>query len=290
EKRHGQPFKPDTGEKPEGVTSTPGNLMKSPFAFEQHGQCGRWVSSVFPHLATQVDRMAFLMAIASRSNVHGPASYLMNTGFVLPGFPCMGAWLSYGLGRLTDNLPTFVVLPDARGLPYNQKGNFTAGFLPVAHQGTILNAAGTPPIPDLVPSPKTDFVTPDADRDALQLLGEVNRKHATERPGDTRLDARIESYELAARMQKHAPEALDLSKETEATRKLYGIDDPVAADFGRRCLLARRLLERGVRFVQVWSGAGGPTNNWDNHADIPKELPAIARQVDQPAAALLRDL
>jgi hypothetical protein len=290
EKRHGQPFKPDTGETPEGVTSTPGNLMKSPFPFEQHGQCGRWVSSVFPHLATQVDQMAFLMAIASRSNVHGPASYLMNTGFVLPGFPCLGAWLSYGLGRLTDNLPTFVVLPDARGLPYNQKGNFTAGFLPVAHQGTILNAAANPPIPDLVPSAKTGFVTPDADRDALQLLGEVNRKHAAERPGDSRLEARIESYELAAKMQQHAPEAMDLSRETAETRKLYGIEDAATADFGRRCLLARRLLERGVRFVQVWSGAGGPTNNWDNHTDIVKELPAIARSVDQPAAALLRDL
>ena len=287
---HGKPFDPGSGEKPEGVTSTPGSLMKSPFPFKQHGQCGRWVSSVFPHLAAQVDRMAFLMAMPSRSNVHGPASYMMNTGFVLPGFPCFGAWLSYGLGRLTDNLPTFVVLPDARGLPYNQKGNFASGFLPVAHQGTILNAAGTPPIPDLVPNPKAGLVTPEADRDALRLLGEVNRKHAAERPGDSRLDARIGSYELASKMQQHAPEALDLAKETEATRKLYGVDDPATADFGRRCLLARRLLERGVRFVQVWSGAGGPSNNWDNHTDIVKELPPIARSVDQPAAALLRDL
>jgi hypothetical protein len=290
EKRHGQPFKPSTGEKVEGVTSVPGNLMKSPFPFQQHGQCGRWVSSVFPHLAGHVDRMAFLMAVASKSNVHGPASYMMNTGFILPGFPCMGAWLSYGLGRLSDNLPAFVVLPDARGLPYNQKGNFAAGFLPVAHQGTILNAAGNPPIPDLAPSPKTNFVTPDADRDAQELLGKLNRKHAEARPGDSRLESRIESYELAARMQTHAPEALDLKKETAEIHKLYGTDDPATADFGRRCLLARRLLERGVRFVQVWSGAGGPTNNWDNHSDIIKELPAIARQVDRPAAALLQDL
>ena len=290
EKGHGKPFKPETAEKPEGVTSVPGNLMKSPFPFKQHGQCGRWVSSVFPHLAGQVDRMAFLMTIASRSNVHGPASYMMNTGFILPGFPCMGAWLSYGLGRLTDNLPTFVVLPDARGLPYNQKGNFAAGFLPVAHAGTILNANGTPPIPDLVPNAKANLVTPDADRDALQLLGDINRKHAGERPGDSRLDARIQSYELAAKMQQHAPEALDFSKETVDMRKLYGIDDAPTADFGRRCLLARRLLERGVRFVQVWSGAGGPSNNWDNHTDIIKELPPIATSVDKPAAALLQDL
>ncbi|HEV3435953.1 MAG TPA: DUF1501 domain-containing protein [Gemmata sp.] len=290
EKRHGKPFDPGTGEKVEGVTSSPGNLMKSPFPFKQHGTCGRWVSSIFPRLAGQVDQMAFLMAVASKSNVHGPSSYMMNTGFILPGFPCMGAWLSYGLGRLTENLPTFIVLPDARGLPYNQKGNFGAGFLPVAHQGTILNAAGTPPVPDLTPSPKTSFVTPDADKDALDLLAKLNRQHAATRPGDSRLDARIESYELAAKMQLHAPEALDLEKETAATRKNYGLDDVATADFGRRCLLARRLLERGVRFVQVWSGAGGPSGNWDNHSDIIKELPSIARSVDRPAAALLQDL
>jgi hypothetical protein len=290
EKGHGKPFNPGGSEKPEGVTSTPGNLMKSPFPFKQHGQCGRWVSSMFPHLATQVDRMAFLMAVQSKSNVHGPASYMMNTGFILPGFPCMGAWLSYGLGRLTDNLPTFVVLPDARGLPYNQKGNFSSGFLPVLHQGTILNASGTPPIPDLKPSAKTSFVTPAADADAQKLLGLINKKHAEERPGDSRLEARIESYELAAKMQTHAPEALDLARETDKTHKTYGTDDPRTADFARRCLLARRLLERGTRFVQVWSGAGGPSNNWDNHTDILKELPAIAGSMDRPAAALLQDL
>jgi hypothetical protein len=234
--------------------------------------------------------MAFLMAVASRSNVHGPASYLMNTGFLLPGFPCLGAWLSYGLGKLTDNLPTFVVLPDGRGLPYNQTGNFGSGFLPVAHQGTVLDAAANPPVADLVPSPKTGFVTPDADRDGHKLLAWMNRRHAEVRPGDTRLESRIASYELAARMQQHAPEALDLARETAATRRRYGLDDGVTADFGRRCLLARRLLERGVRFVQVWSGAGGPKDNWDNHADVRTELPAISRQVDLPTTALLLDM
>lgn len=290
EKRHGNPFDPGTGEKVEGVTSTPGNLMKSPFPFKQHGQCGRWASSVFPRLATQVDRMAFLMALASKSNVHGPASYMMNTGFILPGFPCMGAWLSYGLGRLTDNLPTFVVLPDVRGLPYNQKGNFGAGFLPISHQGTVINAAANPPVPDLAPPSGAGFVTPAADADAFDLLGRLNRKHAQDHPGDARLEARIESYELAAKMQRHAPEALDLNRETVIVREKYGLDDPVTADFGRRCLLARRLLERGVRFVQVWSGAGGPNGNWDNHTSITAELPSIARSVDRPAAALLQDL
>jgi hypothetical protein len=290
EKGHGKPFDPGTGEKVEGVTSTPGNLMKSPFPFKQRGQCGRWVSSVFPHLAKHVDDLAFLMAVASKTNVHGPASYLMNTGFILPGFPCLGAWLSYGLGKLTDNLPVFVVLPDARGLPYNQKGNFGAGFLPATHQGTILTAGANPPIADLTPSGKVPFVTPEADKEGLDLLRKINQRHAGERPGDDVLDARIASYELAARLQQHAPEALDLTREPAALHKRYGTDDPGMGDFARRCLLARRLLERGVRFVQVWSGAGGPSNNWDNHSNIISELPAIARQVDQPTAALLADL
>jgi Protein of unknown function (DUF1501) len=290
QKRHGEPFEPGTKEKVEGVTSVPGKLMKSPFPFRQHGQCGRWVSSVFPHLAKRVDDLAFLMAVASKTNVHGPASYMMNTGFARPGFPSLGSWLSYGLGRLSDNLPTFVVLPDARGLPYNQKGNFSNGFLPAAHGATILYASGNPPIPDLQPSGKFPFATPEADAEGRELLAKINRRHADERPGDSRLDARIASYELAANLQRHAPEALDLAKESKIVRDLYGADDPITGDFGRRCLLARRLLERGVRFVQVWSGAGGPSNNWDNHTDIIKELPAIARQVDQPTAALLMDL
>ena len=290
EKRHGEKFDPGSSERVEGVTSVPGNLMKSPFAFKQHGQCGRWVSSVFPHLAGCVDDMAFLLALQSKSNVHGPASFMMNTGFVLPGFPCMGAWLSYGLGRLSDNLPTFVVLPDARGLPYNQKGNFSSGFLPQNHQGVILQAGANPPIPDLVPSAKVPLVTPESDKEGRDLLEKWNRRHVEANPGDSRLEARIQSYELAAKMQQHAAEALDLTKETAKIQNLYGLDNPKTADFGRRCLLARRLLERGTRFVQVWSGAGGPSNNWDNHSDIIKELPAIAGSVDQPAAALLKDL
>ncbi|MSR32907.1 MAG: DUF1501 domain-containing protein [Gemmataceae bacterium] len=289
EKRHGQPFKPDSDEKVEGVTSVPGNLMKSPFPFKQHGQCGRWVSSVFPNLAKRVDDMAFLMSVASKTNVHGPASYMMNTGFALPGFPALGAWLSFGLGRLGDNLPTFVVLPDARGLPYNQKGNFSAGFLPSQHQGTILQAGASPPIHDLFPSEK-EAAFQKGSVEALALLQKINREHAAHRSGDSRLEARLDNYLLAARMQQHAPEALDLTREPAAIQKAYGLDNPVTADFGKRCLLARRLVERGVRFVQVWSGAGGASNNWDNHTDIIKELPAIASQVDQPAAALLADL
>lgn len=287
-KRHGEAF--DPGAHVEAATSVPGKLMKSPFAFRQYGETGRWVSDVFPRLARQVDGLAFLMAMQSRTNVHGPASYLMNTGFIMPGFPCMGAWLSYGLGSLGDNLPTFVVLPDPKGLPYNAKGNFTSGFLPMAHQGTILNAGAKEPIPDLFPSSRPAYLTPEAEREGLELLKRMNRADAAAHADDSRLESRIAAYELAAKMQLSAPSALDLQTESAATRTLYGLDEPPTQDFGARCLLARRLVERGVRFVQVWSGAGGPTNNWDNHGDIPKELPAIARTVDQPIAGLLIDL
>jgi hypothetical protein len=288
-RRHGQKF--DPGSHVEAPTSPPGNLMKSPFPFRQHGESGRWVSSVFPEIAGNVDEMAFLMALSSKTNVHGPGSYMMNTGFLLPGFPSMGAWLSYGLGSLSDNLPTFIVLPDPRGLPYNGKGNFTAGFLPMSHQGTILDAGSPRPIPDLFPSSSSaSYLTPESQRAGLEQLARINRRHASQHEGDSRLDSRIEAYELAARMQLSAPEALDLAGETEATKRLYGLDDRPTADYGRRCLLARRFLERGVRFVQVWSGAGGPSNNWDNHTDIIRELPAIARSVDRPVAALLKDL
>jgi hypothetical protein len=286
-KRHGQ--KVDFGIKA-AATSVPGPVMKSPFRWKQHGQCGRWVSDVFPHMAGCVDDLAFLMAMASKSNVHGPASYMQNTGFVLPGFPCMGAWISYGLGNLSDNLPTFVVLPDPKGLPYNNAGNFSAGFLPAAHQATIIRPTAPVPIADLYPPKSATFISRRSEQDGLKLLQELNREHLAENPGDSRLEARIASYELAARMQLSAPEALDLAREPEPVRRLYGTDDPVTADFARNCLTARRLLERGVRFVQVWSGTGGASKNWDNHTDIAKELPFIANQVDRPIAALLRDL
>ncbi len=287
-RRDGKPF--DPGSHVEAPTSAPGNLMKSPFSFRQYGESGRWVSSVFPEMSQCVDDLAFLMAVSSKTNVHGPASYMMNTGFLMPGFPSMGSWLSYGLGSLSENLPCFVVLPDPKGLPYNAKGNFTSGFLPQSHQGTILDAGSPRPIPDLFPPSSTGFLTPESEREGRAVLEQINRVHAAENAGDSRLESRIAAYELAARMQHSAPEALDLSGETPATQAIYGMNDPSSADFGRRCLLARRLLERGVRFVQVWSGAGGPKNNWDNHTDIHTELPAIARSVDRPIAGLLHDL
>ncbi|MEI6538448.1 MAG: DUF1501 domain-containing protein [Planctomycetota bacterium] len=285
---HGQMLGPK--EKPEGFVAPAGAIMKSPFEFAQHGESGRWVSSMFPEQAKLIDEMAFLMAMTTKTNVHGPGTYMMNSGFLLPGFPCMGAWISYALGNLTDNLPTFVVLPDAKGLPYNQRGCFSSGFLPAVHQGTTINAASAQPVPDLFASSKFAFANRNGDAEGLALLDKMNRQHAAQHPHDSRLEARIASYELAAKMQLSAPEAFDVSREPESVHKSYGLDDKVTEDFGRRCLLATRLIERGVRFVQVWSGPQGATGNWDNHGNILTELPPMANSVDRPIAALLRDL
>ncbi len=288
--RHGQKFDPGSGARVEASVSIPGAVMKSPFEWAQHGQCGRWVSSALPHLAKHVDDMAFLMAMHSASNVHGPASYLQTSGFVLPGFPCAGSWISFALGSLADNVPAFVALPDGRGLPYNGRSAFTSGFLPANHQGTIINASAPQPMTHLQPPAGATHITATSRQEGFELLREMNHAYAADRPDDSRLTARIETYELAARLQLAAPELLDLNGESEATKKLYGMDQPHTVDFGKRCLLSRRMIERGVRFVQVWSGHGGGSDNWDNHGDIPKELGSAARSMDQPAAALLMDL
>lgn len=288
--RHGKPFDPGTGERVEASISVPGAVMKSPFAWAQHGASGRWVSSALPQTARIVDHLAFFMAMTAKSNVHGPAAYLQNTGFVLPGFPCLGAWISYGLGSLEDNVPAFVALPDARGLPYNGRSAFTAGFLPPNHQGIVIRTAAAEPVSHLRPPESASQVTPQSRREGLDLLREMNQAHAASHPGDARLQARIASYELAARLQLSAPGLLDLSGESEATRRLYGLDQPDPSGFARNCLTARRMIERGVRYVQVWSGPGGGAGNWDNHTDIAKELGFIAHASDRATAALFLDL
>ena len=287
----GQRFDPGPGLKLESVTDSPGFiLMKSPFKFKQHGESGRWVSEVFPHVATIVDDLAFLMAMRSRTNVHGLGVYEQNTGFPMPGFPAMGSWLSYGLGTMNENLPAVVVIPDSRGLPYNSQKAFSSAFLPAAHQGTLIRPSAPNPIHDLFPPKSAQFITPTSDREGLTLLNALNREHLRAHEGDSRLDARIQSYELAARMQLSAPPILDDSGESEATRKLYGLDEKETEDFGRSCLLARRLAEAGVRFVQVWSGTNGAVGNWDNHANIGRQLSSIARRTDKPVAGLWKDL
>jgi hypothetical protein len=286
-RRHGE--KIDFGIKV-AATSEIGAIMRSPFEFAQHGESGRWVSSIFPQIAACVDDMAFLMAMASKTNVHGPASYMQNTGFLRPGFPCMGAWMSYGLGNLNDNLPAFVVLPDPRGLPYNATGNFSQGFLPASHQGTVINPNAEIPIANLHPPASAKHITQASEEAGLELLNQLNTSHVHGHPGDSRFEARMASYELGAKLQLSAPEVFDLSAESAATLADYGVNDDATFGFGRNCLIARRLLERDVRFVQVWSGMDGAVNNWDNHSDIHKEFPLMARSVDGPSAALLRDL
>ncbi len=288
-KKHGQKF--DPGGRVELFQSSPGEVMRSPWKWRQYGKCGKWVSDLLPHLAGCVDHIAFVHSMVSKSNVHGPATFMQATGFVQPGFPGMGAWVSYGLGSLNRNLPTFVVLPDSRGFAPNGPANWGAGFLPAAHQGTMVRPGAKNPIEDLFP-PEEANATQASESAGLDLLKKLNAGHLQRREGDSRLDARIASYELAARLQLAAPEVLDLSKESRATKRLYGLDGKATEDFGRNCLIARRLLERGVRFVQVWSGAdnGFPRRNWDSHEDIARDHGEMGRSLDQPAAALIKDL
>ncbi|MBI3735053.1 DUF1501 domain-containing protein [Candidatus Sumerlaeota bacterium] len=288
-KRHEQKF--DPGEKVELFQSDPGTVYKSPWDWKQYGQCGKWISDLVPHIGSCADDIAFIHSMVSKTNVHGPATFMQNTGFVLPGFPSMGAWINYGLGGMNDNLPTFVVLPDSRGFAPNGPANWSAGFLPTRCQGTMIRPGDKNPIYDLFPAENAS-ITVESEADTLALLNRMNRRHQATREGDSRLDARIASYELAAKLQLSAPEVLDISKESDATRKLYGVDEKPTEDFGRNCLIARRLLERGVRFVQVWSGAdnGHPRRNWDSHEDIPKDHADMAASMDRPAAALLKDL
>lgn len=291
-KWEGKAFEP--GGKVELFESIPGKMQPSYWPFQQHGECGRWVSSLFPHLGTCVDEMCFIHSMVSKSNVHGPALFMMNSGFVLPGFPSMGSWVTYGLGTENKNLPAFVVLPDPRGFPMNGPINWGTGFLPATYQGTALaTRESMPPIHNLFPPPSDPRMSPDAERRTLGFLRTLNTEHASQRPGDSDLEARINAYELAARLQLSAPEAVDISQESAAVHRLYGIDDPATAPTGRQCLMARRLIERGVRFVQVWSGAlnaGFPRQNWDGHEDMVNNHGREAKRFDQPVAALLKDL
>ncbi len=288
-KRAGEPF--DPGGTVELFQSEPGVVMPCPWEWKQRGESGKWVSDLVPHLAECVDDMAFLPSMTATSNVHGPATFMQTTGFVLPGFPSFGSWVSYGLGSMNDSLPTFVVLPDARGFGPGGPKNWGAGFLPSSHQGTLIRPSAENPIADLFP-PEDGYVTPESDADALAALSRLNSTHEAKRAGDTRLEARIQSYELAAKLQVSAPDVLDLRGESALTKRLYGLDDPVTEDFGRNCLMARRLLERGTRFVQVWSGADNafPRRNWDSHEDLKKDHGDMAASMDKPAAALLKDL
>ncbi len=258
-------------------------LMASPFKFSQHGQSGLWVSELYPHLAKQVDDLCFIHSMQADSNNHAPASYQMHTGEIVAGKASLGSWVTYGLGTENQNLPGYVLLFEAG--PLGGAGNYTNGYLPAAFQGTRLRGEGTPVL-DLLPP----AALADGQRASLDLIHELNLKHRAARPGVTELDARIASYELAYRMQSAALEVGDVEKETAAVRTSYGLDhaDKQVGKFGRKCLLARRLVERGVRFVQIYNMFD--KDGWDAHAHLAKNHPPLARQTDQPIAALLTDL
>jgi hypothetical protein len=301
-KRHGRPS--DFGEPVEAFQNGLGPWLRPIWDFKPYGKSGKLLSEVVAPLGAVVDDIAFVHNMVGKTGVHSQGTLLQTTGFNRPGFPAMGAWVSYGLGSLSDNLPAFVVLPDHRGLASNGTKNWDSAFLPAQHHGTVIYPGSKTPIADLFPDERATFPTRAGDAAGIDLLGRLNRGHAAGRPGDDRLDARIRSYELAARMQLAAPEALDFSKESKEVLKLYGLDhgkssfakeiNPVEETeyFGRKCLAARRLLERGVRFVQVWSGNdnGFPRRNWDSHEDVKRDHGPLATGMARGAAALIQDL
>lgn len=261
-------------------------LMRSPYTFQKYGKSGIEVSEIYPHLATCVDDMCFLRSIYGDSNNHAPALFEMNTGSIMQGHPSVGSWVTYGLGTENQNLPAYVVMTDHRGGPIGGAPNWSSGFMPATYQGTVFRAEGTP-ILDLAPSGN---VTAEEQRTSLDLLGKLNEEHLRENPGDSDLEARIAAYELAYRMQANAPEVVDISRESEETKALYGINEERTAKFGRKCLLARRLVERGVRFVQVYSGGGHGDDTWDAHGDIVSNHGKHAGDTDKPIAGLIKDL
>ncbi|MBM3738970.1 MAG: DUF1501 domain-containing protein [Acidobacteria bacterium] len=270
----------------DGFLSDPHRTIPSPFQFRQYGQSGRWMTSLLPKLAAHADDLAFIHGIKVDNNNHGPATMHVNTGSQFPGSPSVGSWISYGLGTPNQNLPGYVVLQDPRGAPVNGAAVWSAGYLPAAFQGTLFRSKGVPVI-DLAP-PKG--VSREQQRQEFDLLHAINSEHLRNRREEAELEARISAYELAFRMQTEAPGVVDLSGESEATRRLYGLDNPVTEGFGRQCLLARRLVENGVRHVLCIHGVEIGRYSWDDHGNIGERMPAHLAEVDTPVAGLLSDL
>ena len=285
DERHGTPLPVENLRVRQGY---PGPLMRSPYKFKKYGKSGIEVSDLFPALASCVDDLAIIRSAQGRSSDHVVAHYEWNTGSILMGYPSLGSWVTYGLGSENQNLPAFVVIYDHRGGPFSGPANWSAGFMPAAYQGTVFRSTGDP-ILDLRPP---DYVAAEQQRARLDHLTKLNEEHARANPGSTELAARIASYELAYRMQSCAPEAVDLSSETEETKRLYGMDQPVTEPFGKQCLTARRLIERGVRFVQLYNGAivNQNVDTWDAHADIVDNHGRHAAEVDKPMWGLIQDL
>ncbi len=301
-KRHGQAS--DFGEPVEAFQNGLGPWLKPIWDFKPYGESGKMLSDIVAPLGSVVDDIAFVHNMVSKSGVHSAATLQQSTGFLLPGFPGAGCWVSYGLGSINENLPSFVVLPDHRGFGSNGVKNWDAAFLPAQHAGTIIYPGRPDPIADLFPHQSGSYITASGERDSQALMSRLNREHAAERLGDPRLEGRIRSYELAAKMQLAAPEALDFTTEPAHAMKLYGLDrgpqtwpkeinaEEETFHFGQKCLAARRLLERGVRFVQIWSGNdnGFPRRNWDSHEDVERDHGPLALGMARGCAAFIQDL
>lgn len=263
-----------------------GRIVEPRWNFKQYGECGKWVSDLFTHLGTCVDDIAFLHSMTAESPIHGSAMLMMNSGRILSGNPAIGSWVNYGLGSVNENLPGFVVMLDPTGGPISGAKNWSSGYMPATYAGTVMRSSGTP-ILDLTPP---EGMTREVQRTLLDSLSAYNHEHLAARPDNSELAARVSSYELAFQMQQHAPEAVDFAQESEATLKLYGMDDPKTEEFGRRCLLARRLVERGVRFVQLYAGGAHNDDNWDAHGNLEKNHNYHAGRTDKPIAGLIKDL
>lgn len=264
----------------------PGPLMKSPYEFKQYGQSGAWVSEKYPALATCVDDIAFIKSMFCESNNHAPAMFELNTGMTRVGFPSMGSWVTYGLGSDNQNLPGFIVMYDPRGGPIGGPQNWGSGFLPNSFQATPIRSSGTP----ILNLKRRTGLTREQQRSQLDLMAKLNDEHRRQHPAEASLLARIESYELAYRMQLEAPAALDLADETEETKQLYGLDQKISRHFGTQLLMARRLVERGVRFIQVYSGGGHQQESWDAHNGLKENHDLHCAETDAPMAGLIKDL
>ena len=263
-----------------------GRIVEPRWKFKQYGECGKWVSDLFPNVGKHVDDIAFVHSMTADSPIHGSAMLQMNSGKILSGSPCMGSWINYGLGTVNENLPGFVVMLDPRGGPISGPKNWSAGYMPATYQATVISATNNP-ILDLK---RPESVAADSQRQMLDTLRQYNDEHEIPRGDNSNLKARIASYELAYKMQSSAPEATDLSKEPELIQKMYGLDNPRSAAFGRQCLMARRLVERGVRFIQIYSGGNHNDANWDAHGDLFDNHTLHAGETDKPIAGLLEDL
>jgi len=284
DRMHGQQLPSSFGEIKSQFLKPGTPILRSAWKFKKHGQSGLEVSDLFPHIASCADDLCVLRSCISESFVHAPAMYQLTTGRTTAGHPSLGSWVTYALGSESANLPGYCVLAQPEGLPEGGAPMWGAGYLPAVHQGTMLRGGSTP-ILHLAPPAERGR---EQQRRMLDHVRELNEMTLT--PDGTELSARIASYELAFRMQQHAPEAVDLSREPQETKELYGLDDPLTNEFGTRCLLARRLVERGVRFVQLYSGGGPVSVQWDAHDNIVENHEKMCRWTDKPVAALLKDL